>query len=516
MAEVMEKVITVTADDAPSGPPTEAYVRMRRIFAGLLMLFAAVGTAAALHRGPWLDEFWSFARSDPSLPLARLIADGWLTAPHPPISTALYTLVRLTGVREIAFARLLLNLPALALFAAGTYAFGKRAQTGQTFYLLFGLLLVGYYEAMEYFVDFRGYFWLFCLCGLAIEYLYFTVTDPSKADRASTLDLIGLTAIVLSVCFHFVAGVLVSVCYSLFVPVLWRMGRTAAAKRIAASLVLAWLLMLADAWFQLPRVMAVNDEHWITTDTMRAAFLELMSQVKVMVSNPIASVLALVSLAVLIKRREWPHPFVITLSLSIVLGAIGMLGLNAASPIIVSRYLLPWQVMGTAIVAFLAAPLTGRAGWLLAISVISVVMTLAQPFRVAPPNWNAGLGIVRSIADSCPQTRTLVTGVWRFRPSSAGISALRSAKVATEAQLQMAQRAGLHVTVLDNTTPLTLSATGPCPTLLWVEHTTHKPLDLEAGKMRIAPGTRARILVTDTGQVMELTAAAPAAQKGDR
>jgi hypothetical protein len=321
----------------------------------VLAAFAAAASYAALNKGPWLDEFWSYYLTEPGLDFTSLLRDRWLRDTHPVPANMLYLIVRGLGAEDPGPARLLLNLPALAGMAAAAVLFFRAATRRRSFYLLFPALVLALPDATLFVSEFRSYFWQVAVFVVALQQLHFSFSEADReVARLRPLQVIGQGAVLLSLLLHFITSALITPVYMLAALALLREGRRAAAKRLAISVVLAWAILVPLVLIQYLSGANDLDVRWITTNTPQALWMFAESFIAVAkgAAVPIALLAILGFLGLRRSKAEhgspasgMPASFAVLIVRAMLIGAIGLLILNALQPILVSRYFLPWQVM---------------------------------------------------------------------------------------------------------------------------------------------------------------------------
>jgi hypothetical protein len=171
---------------------------------------------------------------------------------------------------------------------------------------------------------------------------------------------------------------------------------------------------------------------------------------------------------------DMPASFAVLILRALLIGAIGLLVLNALQPILVSRYFLPWQVLLVAAVAALASSALELRPLLLALTgVWSLAVIATEAFEQGGQRrWLEGLDRASELATACPGTRVYATSHWRFTQQRNSRTAERESRVVELAYRSLAAGAGLNVEVLDHRSPVTITPAAGCPTLFWVQHFT--------------------------------------------
>jgi hypothetical protein len=138
---------------------------------------------------------------------------------------------------------------------------------------------------------------------------------------------------------------------------------------------------------------------------------------------------------------------------------------------VVDRYLIAVPVLVCALMAVPAARLASdRRSFALmaAVSVIVAALPLAQ--AGIKPMWSEGARTIRQIAAGCPSTRIYAASGWVPGPAAETRAAHREDPVFERAYRALAAAHGFRMDYL----PLDGTARakpGPCPVLVWFEHT---------------------------------------------
>lgn len=436
-----------------------------RVSAGAVVAIALTGAVyAASTRGIWLDEFWSLRLGDPAVPVAQAIERLWLRDTNPVWANLLYRLAAESGARDITALRLLLNVPASVLLLAGTLLFTRTSPTRDPFYLVLAMLVVSLPAFVATFSDYRAYHWQICAAGLLCQAGYRIMVEPA-APSSRALSVVALFA---ALTLHFVAGLLVAVITGLLLLVLGRRRRWRSFVTIGLVVGLAGSSMLALAAVQGARISRTIDASWIETSTLDALSVIAVALSAALLANPAAAAFALLAPRELTKNSR---EYLLLLLAGLAIGAALLLIANAFRPLIVDRYLLPWQVAVCAVLAVLVAPTLARGGWKLyavaACCVLSIgVTTLRQSREIG---WNGTQDFIAAAVQRCPATRVYAISPWRLRSSRHSRAAALEAPVFEGAYRRLATDARFAVTFVPDAARV-LDIPRGCPSLLWIEH----------------------------------------------
>lgn len=452
------------------------------------MLIAVTGAAL---RGPWLDEFWTVHLSDTSAGLAALIRDGWLRDAHPPLFNALSTLVATLlswlGVSSIPGGRLAANLPAVLLMLLAAWRVARRDPALAPFGAALLLLVLSLPDAMDVFATWRSYFWQVAAVATLALVGRPIMTGGRDLDWRRDLDLAAIAALAsfVSIGLHYVGGLfggLLSVALAL--AALARGHRRWAALLGATALLGAAFIAVSVA-LQLPSWAEQFDHSWIEDTTFREAALIPPALIAVAIlHNPVALLglmpgFGLGAGASTRRGRPFLQPdrrYVMLIASVIAAGLAIVLVAHLFKPMVVDRYLIAVPVLVSVLMAVPAArlvsapsPLGHRLFALMAaVSVVAAALSLVQDGL--KPMWNEGARTIGQIAASCPSTRIYAASGWVPGPVAETRAARREEPVFERAYRSLAAAHGFRMDYL----PIGSAAQakpGPCPVLVWFEHT---------------------------------------------
>jgi hypothetical protein len=192
---------------------------------------------------------------------------------------------------------------------------------------------------------------------------------------------------------------------------------------------------------------------------------------------------------------------------ALVVGVALILAVHALKPIVVERYLWTVPVLVSALMAVPAARLvqTPRLfGVLALVSAAVAVGPLVQPG--IKPLWNEDADTIAAIVGGCPTTRIYAASGWALGPAAETRTARREDPVFERAYRLLAERRGYTVRYIGQNG--TAHATpGPCPVLLWYEHTPNEAEDdlkaaVEESGLTGLEEARLSVIRSDTGFVV--------------
>lgn len=429
------------------------------------------GVYVAWVRGAWLDEFWSLRMGDPAVALNDLIVQRWLRDTNPVWSNLLYRLARLSGVETITHLRLVLNVPAFALFAAMSIATSRRSPSRNPFYLVFGVLVVALPAFSTTLADFRAYFWQMCWTGILLQYAHWIVVEPHDAATPRTVAILGPASVFAAIALHFVSGLIVSVLLAILLLLLVRRKAWAGAARVGVPAALVGASMLLFAILQYRRVSGELDYSWIDTTTSMALIFGGSVLLSSLLANPVATVSALLSRGTGFAFTPGQRAFLLLLGATILTSAGLLLLANSYRPLVVDRYLLPWQPIVCAMLATAAARVIVAERWrlyaMLAFALFSTGSTAARQAREI--GWNGTRDYIAAAVRRCPSAKVHAISSWRLKDARDTRAAALEEPVFAAAYRQLAREGGFGVSIVPSGTRI-LNIPPDCPLLLWVEH----------------------------------------------
>lgn len=428
----------------------------------VIVLACGCSIVASLSRGIWLDEFWSLRLGALDRPFWTIVDQRWLSDTHPPLANMLYRLVSLIGVETIEARRLILNLPALVTLGAGTFYFSRITRSAfPAILLVLALSLSGTTEALS---DYRSYAWQVAAFCLMLDYLH-SLLRHEEGTPPPTAHVIGALAIAGAIALHYVAGIIASIVIgiALLAQVRTRHSRTAAVLIVAA--VLAWAAVLVSGLILVGRMRRDIDVGWIVTSPATGALLFVFLFMTALIANPLASWFA-------IRDRGATQPFSSVLALSALATVVVLMIFNLATPILIERYLITWQLLVCALVALAAerALAESRMSFAAFVGIGALMMLIGTANAARGGGWKTGRDMIAAQVRQCPTTRVFAMSGWRLKTAHASNAARRETEVIDPAYRELGDQRGFGVTTLDLSTPAVLPVGATCPTLVWVEH----------------------------------------------
>lgn len=474
----------------------------------LIPFLAAATTViilAAMLRGIWLDEFWSIRLGDASLSASTLLSGRWLHDTHPIFANLFYRAAQAGGAESVGLLRLILNLPALAFLLGGSILLCRGDRSFQAIFLVMTVSSLAFVKAGA---EYRSYFWQLCAAAVLVQFAYTLLADPALRVRDNrTIAALGAIASALCIALHFVGGLIFSVPVAILLAALAGRKRWDWFAAILVGAVPAWGASIASALLQYPVVSKALDFAWIDTTTGEAFAIYAAAAGAILLANPIASFLALTKPGTETGR---PTPAFLAVTLGgLFLSALLLLAFNAVRPVIVDRYLVCWQVLGCGAVAALASARIGsERGWAWSFLSVAALMLGVNGWTVARHGgWNKTRDFIARSVAACPATRVFAMSHWMLANTRETNAARYETAMLDWAYDRTARQAGFTVTPIDSPVGFEIAPTGPCPTLIWVEHhngyAVADPTEiLRDSGLHSLPGTAISLFRSDSGFVL--------------
>ncbi|MBN9089108.1 MAG: hypothetical protein J0J01_19545 [Reyranella sp.] len=469
-----------------------------------MILGAAVVNAAL--RGPWLDEFWTLELSDSRHGLLALIQDGWLRDAHPPLFNAWATLLAALGIDSIAAGRLVSNLLAAGLMLLAARRLARRMPGPAGFTAALLLLVLSLPPAIEAFATYRSYFWQ--IAAMTILVLVARHVAWARADldlrRDAEMAAIAAMATAASIGLHYIGGLFGGLLAGAIALSAHRRGLRRWAHLMLATTALASGLIAAMVLLQFPNWAAEFDHSWINLPGLQALGVPASLALVAIAHNPLAFAGLRLGPA---GRNAAERRFLAMVGGALVVGVALILAGHAFKPIVVERYLCAVPVLVSALMAVPAARLvrTPRLFGLMAlVSMAAAVGPLVH--SGIKPLWNEDARAIASIVAGCPTTRIYAVSGWALGPAAGTRTARREDPVFERAYRLLAERHGYSVGYIGRNG--TAHATpGPCPVLLWYEHTPNAAEDdlaaaVEESGLTGLEEARLSVIRSDTGFVV--------------
>ena len=447
----------------------EASVPRWGVWAALAVGLAsvAIALAAALTRGPWIDEFWTLFATDPSLTLGDEIRTRWLTDVHPPLS---FLLSR--GAAEMLGGNIdvlrLQNLPALLLLV-GFFLYADRQWRGsRRFVMIYGVLVFSSYFSTGYFAEFRSYYWQFVasVCLFGCGYALLREDLVGGAREWVTAGGVLLCSALALVNLHFIAALLTAITLGGMAAIAMLQRRTRLALEFCGIGIVAGLPLAATLWVQAPYLMGASGKaFWITTGPLEATGILAGSVAKGIGLSVAACALATWAVWSGQVRRRADLLIGIGFISIAVTGAALLLAINSFRPVVVDRYLLVCSAAICCGLAILCQDIAFSLRYAFMAILINAALFLgiAGNKLVGEARWNASAAAIGAQVAACPST-----DVTAFAYPFPGTLKNEDA-VFTMGYRYLARRYGFTVHVAEPGQAAPKPGSG-CPTLIWTEH----------------------------------------------
>ena len=230
----------------------------------LAAALAALGLAwalgwAALHRGPWYDEFFTWFVTRPGRPFIAALRGSWLADNHPPLFNALaWAGAHLVGTLEQLR---LLNLAALGAALAGGWVLVRRTPQWWTLAALLLVTLAANETLLRSGAELRSYF--FSLCAGAVVSLALVIgwLEGQLAERGQRAVL--WAALLVGFNLHILTSVILGTLVLPFVLAAWLARRRALLRQMLVPALVGGASFVAVALIQLPHWQSNTASFWI-------------------------------------------------------------------------------------------------------------------------------------------------------------------------------------------------------------------------------------------------------------
>lgn len=472
----------------------------------LVSVSIALGVAAALTRGPWLDEFWTLWATDPTIPWRQALQQRWLTDVHPPAFSAFSRLLAGPLGPEVTLRRLQNLIPLIGLLAAFGYA-AVAWPRARRFLATYAVLAFSSYFMTAYLAEYRSYFAQFCF-GLVFYASGYALLSGelglSAAGRRVAAGALLVTSVLL-VNLHFVTAVVASISLAgLMLAALAFRQRQLAILFFITGIVSA-IPLVVTTMFQLHELLGRTGGHfWIETGFGQAVLIVAGSFVK-----GVGCSLVAVVAAVLMLRRKVDRPGggigrdrqigLIFAGIAAV-SAVLLLGINLQTPIIIDRYLVLCSAAMVCALAILAKDIVFDRRWGFVLLLVNAAFFLAVSGikLVHEPRWNATSELIAGAVTRCPSTR-----VEAFQIVYPG-TLPNEAAVLSQAYRYLGDRYGFAVQAAGPGTYLPPTPAQACGDILWVEHIIWPGRDADANDRLVRDAARQAIGPVDLSRTLVL------------
>jgi hypothetical protein len=440
--------------------------------AALVGLFGIAIALMTLRCGVWYDEFFPIAWTAPGTSPREFLHLMITREYHPILHYGMVYLLQAIGVTDIALLRSinLLGLP-LVIFAVAYGMRHKLINLSQA--LIVWVLFASSPIFFEYVAELRCYFLLYS-ASIATAILWYVLMRHIEARQNTSATAISIWGAYLAIFvnLHYFAtllgGMLTAVLLTrLAIRSLWSQVLIIAGVSLAAAA--PALVLGALQVFSSPK----SPPSWIVTSPIESIKLSVW-MVKVAAAWNVAAVAGAVvtCLFVLEDRRKRVELRTAVILLGVVASFLGALVLaNAITPLIVNRYLIAGAGAVTFAVAILAAS-SGTPVWLPAAASAVALLLQAQTIRhlgMDERGWLPSARAVAQLNSECPTTKIFAYPRHDFRNGLKDIDIrLKFNQVSYGYYAKMFQ-----FSYEDLWNGATVVASGPCPSVIWIEHVFH-------------------------------------------
>jgi hypothetical protein len=440
----------------------------------LAALVGSFGIAIALmtvERGPWFDEFITIAWTTPSTSPREFLHLMITRDPHPILYYGMVYLLQAAGVTDIALLRSinLLGLP-LVIFAA---AYGFRHKSiilSQA--LMVWILFASSPIFFELFAELRCYFLLYA-ASIATSILWYVLMRHIDAGQNVTTTMISIWGACLAIFLnlHYFATILGGMLTTVLLM------RLAIRRLWSQALVIAGVSLVAAApalilgtlqAFSMPKGLM----SWINTSPIESIKLSVWMVWVAAAINLVALASATFRfLSILKDWIKWVEVRTAVILLGIVALFFGALIIaNAITPLIIDRYLIAGAGAVTFAVAVPAAS-SGAPVWLPAATGAIALLLQAQTLRSnlvidEQRGWLPSARAVALLNSKCPTTKIFAYPAYNYTNGMNDISI--GLKINPISYGYYAKR--FHFSYEDLQPGATIVASGPCPSVIWIEH----------------------------------------------
>jgi hypothetical protein len=437
--------------------------------------------------------------------LWALIRDGWLHDVHPPIFNAWSTLLAGLGVTTISQGRLASNLLAAGLMVLAARRLTLRMPEQAGFNAAFMLLALSLPQAMEAFAIYRSYFWQIAAIATLVMAGRHIASATRDLDLRKDIDLAAIAALATaaSMTLHYVCAVYGGLLAGIIALHAARRGLARWASLFFVTAVASALFVAAILFFQVSHWLAELDHNWNDLPLLGALGVPLALAVTAVCANPVP-LIGLLSRS----RNKGERAFVLMIGAVLLAGTAAILAVHVFRPVVVDRYLFAVPVLVAALMAVPAARFASdrRLFGLLALVAVAVpaVTTLAAGGK---PLWRENAQTIARLVANCPATHVYAASGWALGPAAETDTARREDAVFERAYQMLASEYGYPVRFIGQNEKVEAAA-GPCPVLLWFEHTPNEaeddlPAAIEAAGLTGLQDARLSVIRNATGFIVQ-------------
>jgi hypothetical protein len=422
------------------------------------------------------------------------------------VFSAWATLLGALGIDSIATGRVLSNLLAAGLMLLAARRLSRRMPGQAGFSAALLLLVLSLPQAIEAFATYRSYFWQIAAMTTLVLVARHVASAKDDLDlrRDAGIAAIAAAATAASIGLHYIGGLFGGLLAGAIALSAHRRGLRRWMQLILATMALASGLVVATVALQAPNWAAEFDHSWIDLPGLQALAVPASLALATIAHNP----LSFAGLRIGQWRRDdAERRFVAMVGGVLVVGVGLILAGHALKPIMVERYLCAVPVLVSALMAVPAARLVQSPRLFGLMALVSMAVAVGPLVQSGiKPLWNEDARTIATIVADCPTTRIYAASGWALGPAAETRTARREDPVFARAYRLLAERHGYTVSYIGQNG--TAHATpGPCPVLLWYEHTPNEAEDdlpAAVGEAGLTGLEEARLSVirSDTGFVV--------------
>lgn len=491
---------------AQTAPSARTLFALTALFVAARM---ALALATALHRGPWLDEFWSLWMEQPNLGLVDAATHRWFHDVYPPLFYFInWALQPLIGPSVEAH-RMVNLIPVISMLGVGWWLSRRDTALGPVAVVLIALVMSGFdFLAFD---EHRSYMFIQCTTVALLLLLYAIdrqATDLT-ASRDRSLAVVTAVTILVALNLHAISS---SICGVLVGVVAleqgrrrrWRWGALLLGSAFIGALLLA-LTVAAERGY-IATVAPLTFIHTTTIGCLRI----LLDAITGGFARNLVVLACLAWIGIVFLRRRsatvaalpdrgaWRFASLLLIAMSV--SAVLLLLLNMVQSTVIPRYVMPIGIMTATAAAVVCARLIASRTWILALFLLNAIL-IPIPRSIlgewGAKNWDEGGGLAAREVRACPQT--LVYGVDRYAmiwgPESPDGREIKEFGLREDAK-----RFGFTVHPIRYYPGVThVASPAPCPTVLWSEH-----LFGDYKVARLVTSTGLPIAPSRTGLIKEL------------
>jgi hypothetical protein len=438
--------------------------------AGLVGLFGISIALMTLRRGVWMDEFGTIAMttSDTSL---REFLHLMTRDVQPILYYGVVYLLQSAGVTDVALLRSInvLGLP-LVIFAVAYGIRHKSINLSQA--LIVWVLFASAPLFFEYFAELRPYFLVYA-ASIAISILWYVLMRHIEARQHVSATMIAIWGAYLAILVNlhyfatFFGGMLTAtLLIRLAIRRLWSqalvIGGVSLAVAAPALVLVALQVSLMPkglmAWIKTSPILSIKMCVWMVKDGAGRNLAAVASAV-------------VTCLFILEDQRKWVElrTAVILLSMVALFFAALVLANAITTPLIEYRYLIAGAGAVTFAVTILAAS-SGAPLWLpaavSAFALLQQAQTLRSNLGIDERGWLPSVRAVAQLASECPTTKIFAYPAYNHTSGLNDIDI--GLKINPVSYGYYAKK--FHFSYEDLRPGATIVASGPCPSVIWIEH----------------------------------------------